>query len=88
MPWSAYAAWFYAHMVLWGQTVTSPAQYAKAQAVLRPDLYLAALREVNPALQLPSETAAYPGDFFDGRPFDPSSIETFLRSFSPAQHSS
>ena len=49
-PWISQAAWLYAQMVRAGHLTHSAANYAAAQAVLRPDVYRAALRESGAAL--------------------------------------
>ncbi len=42
-PWVSQAAWLYAQMVATGHLARSDADYARAQAVFRPDVYRAAL---------------------------------------------
>jgi two-component system, oxyanion-binding sensor len=86
-PWSSHALWFYSQMVRWGQVKFSAADLVKACATYRPDLYRQALGPSGaniPTVDLKVE-GSEPGDgFFDGRPFDPADIESYLRSFTTA----
>ena len=61
------ASWLYAQMVRWGQAPLSPALLAKAQAVVRPDLYDAALGRSEPTLgSAPADgIGAFAGPAFD-----------------------
>lgn len=74
------AAWLYAQMVRWGQAPLSPEHLAAATAVLRPDLYDAALGR--------SECAAHAGEpadgigAFTGPSFDPADIAGHLSAWS------
>lgn len=49
-PWKSHALWFYTQMVRWKQVAASGANEAVACDTYRPDLYRAALRELNVAL--------------------------------------
>ena len=49
-PWLSQAAWLYAQMVAAGHVVRSDADYARAQAVFRPDVYRAAMAGQDAAL--------------------------------------
>jgi two-component system, oxyanion-binding sensor len=49
-PWVSQAAWLYAQMVQAGHTVSSRADYERAQAVFRPDIYRSALGPVGATL--------------------------------------
>jgi len=95
-PWVSQAAWLYAQMVLAGHVEHTKARYDAAQAVFRPDVYRAALRQLG--APLPGASAKLEGgiiaptgvgsvqgrlilgadSFFDGRTFDPDSLNTYL----------
>ena len=67
-PWVSHAAWIYEQMVRWRQVEFLPEYAAAARATYRPDLYRAALAQLNsdiPKADAKSER------FFDGRTFDP-----------------
>jgi two-component system, oxyanion-binding sensor len=49
-PWTSQAAWLYAQMAAAGHVTSNAADYAKAQAVFRTDVYRAALRPLGVAL--------------------------------------
>ena len=72
------AAWLYAQMVRWGQAPLSPEQLAAAEAVVRPDLYDAALEapERDPLASQPMALARLPG-----RAFDPDDIAGHLAAW-------
>jgi NitT/TauT family transport system ATP-binding protein len=72
------AAWLYAQMVRWGQAPLSPELLAAAEAVLRPDLYDAALAESEPAPV--GEPADHIGAFA-GPAFDPNDIAAHLAAW-------
>jgi NitT/TauT family transport system ATP-binding protein len=72
------AAWLYAQMVRWGQTPLSSENLAAAQAVMRPDLYDAALE------RSASEPVGQPGDgigAFAGPAFAPNDIAGHLAAW-------
>lgn len=72
------AAWLYAQMVRWGQAPLSIENLAAAQAVVRPDLYDAALEGPGP------KTLGEPADgigAFTGPMFDPSDIAGHLAAW-------
>ena len=72
------AAWLYAQMVRWGQAPLSPEHLAAAQAVVRPDLYDAALERPEP------NTGGEPADgigAFAGPAFDPNDIAGHLAAW-------
>lgn len=71
------AAWLYAQMVRWGQTVVSPEALKTAKAVFRPDLYDAAVGRPG----LPSDDAQDAVGAFAGPAFDPANIEAHLAAF-------
>jgi NitT/TauT family transport system ATP-binding protein len=80
-PDAAQAAWLYAQMVRWRQTPYSAPQLAEAQAVLRPDIYDAAVGE-RPV------TPAGPSDgigAFAGPPFDPTDIGAHLAAWTASK---
>lgn len=76
-PDPAQAAWLYAQMVRWGQTVISPEALKTAKAVFRPDLYDAA---VGATVEISSGPADAVGAFA-GPAFDPDNIEAHLAAF-------
>lgn len=67
-PWKSHAAWFFAQMARAGQIGPALADAEKADAVYRPDLYRAALRESGVAM--PDADTKIETDFFDGQSFD------------------
>ncbi|MCP3389640.1 ABC transporter substrate-binding protein [Bradyrhizobium sp. CCGB12] len=69
------AAWLYAQMVRWGQTVLAPDSIKTAMTVFRPDLYDAALGR-RPPDQAPEAFGA-----FTGPAFDPANILGHLKAF-------
>jgi NitT/TauT family transport system ATP-binding protein len=76
-PDAVQAAWLYAQMVRWRQTPFSLEQLAEAEAVLRPDIYDAAIGK-------PSVTPSAPSDgigAFAGPPFDPRDIVAHLSAW-------
>lgn len=77
-PDPAQAAWLYAQMVRWGQAPLSSGHLAAAQAVMRPDLYDAALERPEP------RPAGEPADgigAFAGPGFDPNGIAGHLAAW-------
>jgi len=67
-PWISHAMWIYEQMVRWRQVEFLPEYAAAARATYRPDLYRAALTQLDadiPRKDLKSER------FFDGQTFDP-----------------
>ena len=76
-PDPAQAAWLYAQMVRWGQTVVSPEALKTAKAVFRPDLYDAAVGRPD----LPTDDAQDAVGAFAGPAFDPANIEAHLAAF-------
>lgn len=73
-------AWLYAQMVRWGQAPLSAEMLAAAKAVVRPDLYDAALPS------MPAGPAAAPPDgigAFTGPAFDADDIEAYLAHWAP-----
>ena len=69
------AAWLYAQMVRWGQASLSPQLLATAQAVVRPDIYDAAIGCPEP---VPASEPADGIGAFAGPAFDPSNIAGYL----------
>lgn len=92
-PRREHAAWFYAQMVRWQQTAFSHDALEAAKNTYKTDAYLQALEGRNeaaggevgvgkPVLKGPDDALA--GDalaLFDGRPFNPDDIPTYLSSF-------
>jgi two-component system, oxyanion-binding sensor len=75
------AAWLYAQMARWGQTSLSKDALRTAMAVLRPDLYDAALGK-GARSALPAHEAF---SAFAGPAFDPDDITGYLASFDVAK---
>jgi NitT/TauT family transport system ATP-binding protein len=71
------AAWLYAQMVRWGQTLVSPEALKTARAVFRPDLYDAALGMGGVA----ERGASAPIGAFAGPAFNPDDVAGYLASF-------
>jgi len=74
------AAWLYAQMVRWRQTVMSPEALKAAQDVFRPDLYEAAFGRTG----RPQMTSRAIGAFA-GPVFDPKEIETYFAELRTGQ---
>jgi two-component system, oxyanion-binding sensor len=72
------AAWLYAQMVRWGQAPLSPELLATAKAVVRPDIYDAALG--SPAAR-PTSEARHDMRAFAGPPFDADDIAGHLAAW-------
>jgi ABC-type nitrate/sulfonate/bicarbonate transport system substrate-binding protein len=75
-PNAAHAAWLYAQMVRWNQTILSPDLLAAAKACFRPDLYDAALGDAASA-RLPRQLMDSIGAFA-GPPFDPNDVAGYV----------
>lgn len=67
-PWVSHAAWIYEQMVRWRQIELLPEYAAAASATYRPDLYRAALAQLD--VDIPHADLK-PERFFDARTFDP-----------------
>jgi two-component system, oxyanion-binding sensor len=67
-PWVSHAIWIYEQMVRWRQVELLPEYATAARATYRPDLYRAALTQLD--ADLPTADTK-PERFFDGRTFDP-----------------
>ncbi|TPQ25364.1 nitrate transporter, partial [Bradyrhizobium guangdongense] len=72
------AAWLYAQMVRWGQTVLSPEALKTAMGVFRPDLYDAAVGRPSQGGQAAGFSA------FTGPAFNPGDVAGYLASFEVA----
>jgi NitT/TauT family transport system ATP-binding protein len=70
-PWASHAMWIYQQMVRWRQIELLPEYAAAARATYRPDLYRAALSQLDADIPLSDQKAEH---FFDGRTFDPAAI--------------
>jgi len=93
-PWKSHALWYYTQMVRWGQVEHTSVNAATAAACFRPDIYSAALAnlalpqldyKVEGGLTEPTSVPATsgtltlaPDGFFDGKPFDPDAIDTYI----------
>jgi two-component system, oxyanion-binding sensor len=62
-PWTSQAAWLYAQMGVAGHVVPNAPDYARAQAVFRPDVYRAALRPLG--VPLPGASSKLEGGIGD-----------------------
>jgi NitT/TauT family transport system ATP-binding protein len=67
-PWISHALWMYAQMIRWRQIEFHPEHPAAVRATYRPDLYRAALANIDPGVPTVDLKAER---FFDGQPFDP-----------------
>lgn len=65
-PWTSHALWLYSQMVRWGQTAHSAVAVEIARRTYRPDLYRAALRDLDVAM--PSANAKVEGALAEARP--------------------
>jgi two-component system, oxyanion-binding sensor len=70
------AAWLYAQMARWGQTVMSAEGLKAAMAVFRADLYDAALKQRDTGTLATASLGA-----FTGPEFDPADVDAYLASF-------
>jgi NitT/TauT family transport system ATP-binding protein len=71
LPDPRYALWFYSQMVRWGDVRHSEENAAVAVACYRPEIYRAAV---------PGRASTRVSVFFDGRPFDPQSLDAYIAS--------
>jgi two-component system, oxyanion-binding sensor len=71
-PWVSHALWFYEQMLRWKQVEFAAEQVAAVRATYRPDLYRAALAQINP--DIPTEDLKVER-FFDGETFDAGSFD-------------
>jgi NitT/TauT family transport system ATP-binding protein len=71
------AAWLYAQMVRWGQSPWSAELLAKAESVVRPDIYDAAIGTAPVAADGPADGIGA----FAGPPFDPADIAAHLAAW-------
>lgn len=70
------ALWFLSQMIRWRQAAISPQAIDRAKASFRPDLFLACC---SPAKDdVTSATQALISAFFDGRPFDPDTLGSYV----------
>jgi NitT/TauT family transport system ATP-binding protein len=91
-PWTSHALWFYSQMVRWRQIEFQPEHIAMVRAVYRPDLYRAALQQLQidmpasdtkvegphaPGARGGADLVAGLGGFFDGRQFDPDELAAY-----------
>ena len=64
------ALWFYSQMVRWGQVEASPERAAIAAASYRAQIFHNAIPD--------AAARAHTSRFFDGRPFDPGSLDAYI----------
>jgi ABC-type nitrate/sulfonate/bicarbonate transport system substrate-binding protein len=74
-PWMSHALWFYSQMVRWGQTPWSDADLDLVRGTYRPDLYRAALADLDSNLPATDTREEH---FFDARPYDPTNLRAYL----------
>ena len=77
-PQSKYAIWFLSQYRRWGMVDGSIDYSAIAQEVMRPDIYVEAMREIGVTPGTPDSS---PETLFDGITFDPANPEEYARSF-------
>ena len=78
-PWITHALWYYSQMVRWGDVLHSPENARRAAGSYRPDLYRAAIAPFGAALPTTdSKVLEPPGIFFDGLPFDPDQLDSYI----------
>jgi nitrate/nitrite transport system substrate-binding protein len=78
-PQPAFATWWLTQFRRWGMTKGAPDYAGVAKRVMRPDIYLDAMKEMGVAVKAPP---AQVFSFFDGSKFDPAGDpETYARSF-------
>jgi two-component system, oxyanion-binding sensor len=82
-PSTTHALWFYSQMVRWGDVAHSADHARLAQQSFRPDLYRNALSALGADLPKIDGRVLGSGDFFDGRPFDPRDLESYIASQRP-----
>jgi NitT/TauT family transport system ATP-binding protein len=71
LPDPHHALWFYSQMVRWGDVGHSAENAAIAAGCYRPDIYRAAV---------PGPATGRVNAFFDGRPFDPATLDAYIES--------
>jgi ABC-type nitrate/sulfonate/bicarbonate transport system substrate-binding protein len=71
LPDPRFALWFYSQMVRWGDVRHSRANAAAAASCYRPDIYRNAV---------PGHAEARVSAFFDGRAFDPETLDDYIES--------
>jgi NitT/TauT family transport system ATP-binding protein len=79
-PWSSHALWFYSQMVRWGDVTHSEDHARLAAASYRPDLYRKALAPLGVIVPANDFRRIEGSDFFDGRPFDPSLLDSYINN--------
>ena len=67
------ALWYYSQMVRWSDLTPTPATAEIAAASYRPEIYRAAIAPLGAAVPPPVR-----GQFFDGIPFDPASLDAYV----------
>jgi NitT/TauT family transport system ATP-binding protein len=79
-PWITHALWYYSQMVRWGDVAHDAHNAELAAASYRPDLYRAAIAPFGASLPTGDRKALDAAVFFDGKPFDPSKLDDYIRS--------
>jgi nitrate/nitrite transport system substrate-binding protein len=78
-PQPAFATWWLTQFRRWGMTKGAPDYAGVAKRVMRPDIYLEAMKDMGATVKAPS---AQKFSFFDGTTFDPAADpEKYARSF-------
>jgi nitrate/nitrite transport system substrate-binding protein len=77
-PEPKYAKWWLSQFRRWGMVEGAPDYEGVAKQVMRPDLYMEAMKELGVDVGGPSDT---PETFFDGVTFDPKDPEKYATSF-------
>ena len=78
-PQPAFATWWLTQFRRWGMTKGAPDYAAVAKRVMRPDIYLEAIKEMGAPVKAPPAQVV---SFFDGSKFDPAGDpEKYARSF-------
>jgi nitrate/nitrite transport system substrate-binding protein len=77
-PQRAFAVWWLTQFRRWGMAKGVPDYQGVAKRVMRPDIYLEAMREINVAPK-PAEIQKF--SLFDGVPFDANDPEKYAKAF-------
>jgi len=77
-PHTAYATWWLTQFRRWGMTTGAPDYAGVSQRVMRPDIYMEAMKELGVT---PKIAAVQKFALFDGVPFDAADPEKYARAF-------
>lgn len=84
LPRREHALWFLSQMARWGQIGGAQDFAAAAEAVYRPDLFLAAANSLGPIIETDlvfADAKAEPAALFQGPRFDPKDVPSYASSF-------